>query len=59
MDLPYTPSYSLAKKPLGELMAMLGAGNELDWHPSHLAVSAWLEHVPFAFWIIKALTLRR
>src|ERR1700761_5647196 len=28
---------------------------EIDWQPDLLAPSAWLEHVPFAFWIMKVL----
>jgi GT2 family glycosyltransferase len=41
-------------RPLS-LFTMLDIEDEIDWSPDHLAVSAWLEHVPFAFWIIKAL----
>lgn len=36
----------------------LEVGPEIDWDPEHLALSAWLEHVPFAFWIMKALRPR-
>jgi O-antigen biosynthesis protein len=34
---------------------MLDIGPELDWEVNHITVSAWLEHVPFAFWLMKAL----
>lgn len=34
---------------------LLQIGPEIDWHPDHLVRSAWLEHVPFAFWIAKVL----
>jgi glycosyltransferase involved in cell wall biosynthesis len=33
----------------------LDIGQEIEWDAQHLALSAWTEHVPFAFWIIKAL----
>lgn len=33
----------------------LDIGPEVDWDPEHLALSAWLEHVPFAFWLMKVL----
>lgn len=28
--------------------------NSMFWRPTYLAQSAWLEHVPFAFWIVEA-----
>jgi Methyltransferase domain len=28
------------------------------WRPAHLAQSAWLEHLPFAFWLVEALRPR-
>jgi len=30
-------------------------GPEIDWKPSVLRQSAWLQHVPFGYWIINAL----
>ena len=36
----------------------LDIGNEIDWVPSYLAESAWLEHIPFAFWLMKTLKPR-
>ncbi|WP_049049030.1 class I SAM-dependent methyltransferase [Aeromonas hydrophila] len=41
-------------------------GGELDfifkrslfWRPTYLAQSAWLEHIPFAFWLVEALRPR-
>jgi glycosyltransferase involved in cell wall biosynthesis len=33
----------------------LNIGQEIEWEAQHLAPSAWLEHVPFAFWLVKAL----
>jgi O-antigen biosynthesis protein len=33
----------------------LDVGPEADWDPEHLTTSAWIEHIPFAFWIIKTL----
>lgn len=29
------------------------------WRPSYIAQSAWLEHIPFAFWLIDTLQLRK
>lgn len=29
--------------------------DEIHWRPEYLAQSAWLEHIPFAFWIVRAL----
>lgn len=29
------------------------------WHPTHLVRSAWLEHAPFAFWMVDALRPER
>ncbi|GGG36012.1 hypothetical protein GCM10010964_24910 [Caldovatus sediminis] len=40
---------------LAALADSLGIDEEIDWPPAHLAPSAWLEHVPFAFWLVKAL----
>jgi glycosyltransferase involved in cell wall biosynthesis len=37
------------------LPGRLDIGPEIDWDPEHLATSAWIEHVPFAFWISKVL----
>lgn len=28
--------------------------NAMFWRPTYLAPSAWLEHIPFAFWLIEA-----
>jgi hypothetical protein len=53
-DLAVSPSGS----PLAEVIGALGIGDEIDWRPDHLAASAWLEHVPFAFWVVKALRPR-
>jgi glycosyltransferase involved in cell wall biosynthesis len=33
----------------------LDIGQEIEWDAQHLALSAWTEHVPFAFWVVKAL----
>lgn len=33
----------------------LDVGQEIEWDAQHLALSAWTEHVPFAFWIVKTL----
>lgn len=40
---------------LAALADSLGIDEEIDWPPAHLAPSAWVEHVPFAFWLVKAL----
>ena len=32
--------------------------SSLLWHPDRLALSAWIEHVPFAFWIVDVLRPR-
>ncbi|HYZ21530.1 MAG TPA: glycosyltransferase [Rhodopila sp.] len=34
-------------------LSPLHIGSEIDWQPDHLVQSAWLEHLPFAFWLIK------
>ena len=36
-------------------MSQLDLGPELDWTPVHMRRSAWLEHVPFAFWLVARL----
>lgn len=36
----------------------LDIDNEIDWIPICLAESAWLEHVPFAFWLMKTIKPR-
>ena len=38
--------------------ALLNIGPEVDWQPEHLAPSAWLEHIPFAYWLVGALRPR-
>ena len=43
---------------LGHLMVQLGIGEEVDWGPSERALSAWLEHIPFAFWLVQAVRPR-
>lgn len=43
---------------LPALMTALDIGQEVDWDPQHLGYSAWLEHVPFAFWLVKVLRPR-
>ena len=45
---PASGAYSIS-------VAGLDIGPEIDWPPDHLALSAWLEHLPFAFWLIKVL----
>lgn len=34
------------------------SGPELDWKPDYLAQSAWLGHIPFAFWLVQAVRPR-
>jgi len=29
------------------------------WRPSYIAQSAWLEHIPFAFWVVDTLRPRK
>jgi SAM-dependent methyltransferase len=43
---------------LGSLLTRLGVGAEVDWKPQHLRPSAWLEHIPFAFWIVRSMRPR-
>jgi GT2 family glycosyltransferase/glycosyltransferase involved in cell wall biosynthesis len=50
------PTLPLSSLPL--IYAGLELGGELEWQPDHLAPSAWHEHVPFAFWLVKALRPR-
>jgi GT2 family glycosyltransferase/glycosyltransferase involved in cell wall biosynthesis len=40
------------------VMDELDIGVELEWQPDYQAESAWHEHIPFAFWLIKALRPR-
>lgn len=37
------------------MVASTWMGAESYWHPSRIVVSAWLEHAPFANWIMSAL----
>jgi len=32
--------------------------DEIHWRPDYLAQSAWLEHIPFAFWLVRILKPR-
>lgn len=36
----------------------IGIGPEVDWTPEHHPPTAWHEHVPFAFWLVRALRPR-
>src|SRR4051794_27843254 len=56
LNLPDHPLPDGAALPA--LAGALELGAELDWQPDHLAESAWHEHVPFAFWLVKALRPR-
>lgn len=47
-----------AAASLPSLLAALGVDAEVDWLPEHLPDSAWHEHIPFAFWLVKALRPR-
>lgn len=46
-----------------ELYPITDIGGELNfifksslfWRPTYLAQSAWLEHIPFAFWLVDTL----
>ena len=41
---------------MNDALAGLELGDELAWEPSRLAMpGAWTGHIPFAFWLIKAL----
>lgn len=41
-----------------EVLADLCVGPETDWTPEHLPLSAWLTHVPFAYWLVKTMRPR-
>ena len=49
-----------------ELYPITDIGGELNfifksslfWRPTYLAQSAWLEHIPFAFWLVDTLRPR-
>ncbi|MFC7690678.1 hypothetical protein ACFQY5_14955 [Paeniroseomonas aquatica] len=58
MDTTILPQPAAGPVRLPVLMAELDIGAEIDWQPEHQAESAWHEHVPFAFWLIKALRPR-
>ena len=55
MNVADLQSVSTASLPFVASDRVLDVGEEVDWEPDHLTLSAWLEHVPFAFWIVKAL----
>ncbi|MBS0644858.1 MAG: glycosyltransferase [Proteobacteria bacterium] len=55
MDLADFQTISTTSLAFASSAGVLDVGDEVDWEPDHLARSAWLEHVPFAFWIVKAL----
>jgi hypothetical protein len=42
-------------EPQGNQLLSLGRENTDDWFPKHVTESAWLEHTPFAAWLIPAL----
>jgi hypothetical protein len=45
---------------LGELLIAIDAGDEIFWEPQRLVpFEHWVGHIPFAFWLIKALRPRR
>jgi len=58
MDMSVASEPATGFPRLPALMDLLHIGEELDWVPEHLAESAWHEHVPFAFWLVKALRPR-
>ena len=41
-----------------DVARLLHIGDEIDWLPDRPLDSAWLEHAPFAFWIVKAVRPR-
>ena len=58
MDTNVAPHQATGFARLSVVMAELDIGAELDWQPDHQAESAWHEHIPFAFWLVKALRPR-
>lgn len=46
--------YSIADVPRIDVAIQTLAKRSMFWRPVYLAQSAWLEHIPFAFWIIEA-----
>ena len=50
--------HSYDAENMGEMILRLSIGSEVDWSPEHLAMSAWIEHLPFAFWLMKILRPR-
>jgi GT2 family glycosyltransferase len=48
---PFAAGYPTA---LADIRDRLQIGDEINWVPDRLVDSAWLEHAPFAFWIVKA-----
>ncbi|TDG26906.1 class I SAM-dependent methyltransferase, partial [Paracraurococcus ruber] len=49
-----------SRAALSRRLAELETGPELDWAPEHLEgpALAWVEHIPFAFWLTKVLRPR-
>ena len=55
MDITTIDAQAGTSAAYAALMDKLDMGPEIEWEPEHLASSAWLEHVPFAFWLMKVL----
>ncbi len=55
MNITTLDTYAGASVAYSASTAGLDIGPEVEWEPEHLASSAWLEHVPFAFWLMKVL----
>lgn len=48
-----------ANKNVATITAMLDIGDELEWEPDRLVPHPhWVGHIPFAFWVVKALRPR-
>ena len=51
MTIKDTASSRLGKESPKDLAARMFRRSML-WQPDRIAQSAWLEHVPFAFWLV-------
>ncbi|MFC1455632.1 class I SAM-dependent methyltransferase [Microvirga arabica] len=49
---PPTATVPLPAGPTDALRPLLL--QSMFWRPAYLAISAWLEHLPFAFWLVEA-----
>ncbi len=50
----YESSTNLGQSFASDVVAGFMGSRSMYWRPNYLTVSAWVEHLPFAFWIMEA-----